>query len=82
MLTQSMIDCQWVIMGISLLYYSNDFSNLTIEELNCIRWHMGFSEPSEHWNSLRGAMLAYPNVTWTVQADLISSIQEDKKKEV
>jgi hypothetical protein len=52
--------------------------DITDEEEMCIRWHMGAFDSSNNWNKFTEAILQYPNVLWTHQADMIASkIKED-----
>lgn len=46
---------------------------LTIEEILCIRWHMGAYEGKEVWNALGAAIKEFPNVLYTHTADMIAS---------
>lgn len=46
---------------------------LTGEEILCIRYHMGAYEGKEIWDYLQRAAGQYPNILWTMQADLIAS---------
>lgn len=46
---------------------------LTVEEIMCIRYHMGaFCDKSE-WNDYTRAVHKYTNVLWTHQADMLAS---------
>lgn len=47
-----------------------EFMKLTAEEKYAIRWHMGFSEPKENYNTLGKAMEYYPIVVALHEADL------------
>lgn len=47
-----------------------EYMKLTGEEKYAIRWHMGFSEPKEVYNSLGQAMKKYPLVLLVHEADL------------
>ena len=49
------------------------YIRLTMQEVMAIRWHMGFSEPKENWNSLGAAMEKYPAVLAIHEADLEAS---------
>lgn len=52
---------------------------LTNEERYAIRWHMGFSEPKEHYSMLSAAMEKYPLLLALMEADLEASyLIEDK----
>lgn len=46
------------------------FITLTKEERFAIRWHMGFTEPKENWNTLSAAMRMYPIILAVHEADL------------
>lgn len=46
---------------------------LTVEEMLCIRYHMGAFEGHHMWNYLQRAADLYPNILWTIQADLTAS---------
>lgn len=46
------------------------FIRLTPEERYAIRWHMGFSEPKEHYNMLGAAYTKYPLALALSEADL------------
>jgi hypothetical protein len=46
------------------------YIRLTMQEVMAIRWHMGFSEAKENWNSLDKAMEKYPIVLAIHEADL------------
>ena len=47
-----------------------EYIKLTPEEKYAIRWHMGYSEPKEVYNSLRAAYEKYPLALLTHEADL------------
>lgn len=49
------------------------FIDLTEEEMMCIRYHMGAYEGKEVWDSLQRAAVRYPNILWTMQADLMAA---------
>lgn len=49
------------------------YIRLTMQEVMAIRWHMGFSEAKENWNTLGSAMEKYPIVLATNEADLEAS---------
>ena len=44
-----------------------------IEELSCIRWHMGAFDDKENWNYYGAAIENYPNVLFTHTADMIAA---------
>ena len=46
---------------------------LTNEERYSIRWHMGFSEPKEHYSMLSAALEKYPLLLALMEADLEAS---------
>lgn len=47
-----------------------EFIKLKPVERYAIRWHMGFSEPKEYWNTMTVAIKKYPVVLAAHQADL------------
>ena len=47
-----------------------EYIKLTSEEKYCIRWHMGFSEPKELYNTLGAALKKYPLALLLYEADL------------
>ena len=49
------------------------YIKLSMNEVMAIRWHMGFSEAKENWNSLGSAMEKYPIVLAIHEADLEAS---------
>ena len=57
------------------------FIDLTLEEMYAIRWHMGFSEPKELYNTLSAVFEKYPLVLALHQADLEATyLIETRKK--
>lgn len=46
---------------------------LNIEEVMCIRWHMGAYTDKSEWGYLGAAIEQYPNVLYTHTADMIAS---------
>lgn len=50
-----------------------EYIKLTSEEKYCIRWHMGFSEPKEVYNTLGAAYKRYPLALMLNEADLEST---------
>ena len=46
---------------------------LTVEEMLCIRWHMGFEDKKENWNGYGEAVETKPNVLWTHAADMYAA---------
>ena len=47
-----------------------EYLKLTPEEKYCIRWHMGFTEPKEQYNTLGAALKKYPLALLLHEADL------------
>jgi hypothetical protein len=47
-----------------------EYMKLTGEEKYCIRWHMGFTEPKESYNTLGQAFKKYPLALLLHEADL------------
>lgn len=50
-----------------------EYMKLTNEEKYAIRWHMGFSEPKEQYNTLGAAFKKYPLALILFEADLEST---------
>ena len=48
-------------------------TQLTEEEVFCIRYHMGAFTDKEEWNDYNRAIRKYNNVLWTHHADMIAS---------
>lgn len=48
-------------------------TQLTLEEVMCIRYHMGAFTDKSEWNNYTRAVKLFPNVLWTHQADMITS---------
>lgn len=48
-------------------------TDLTIEEVMCIRYHMGAFVPKEEWNDYTGAIHRFDNVLWTHTADMMAA---------
>lgn len=46
---------------------------LTMEEVMCIRYHMGAFVDKSEWNNYTRGVKAHPNVLWTHHADMIAS---------
>ena len=46
---------------------------LTMEEVACIRYHMGAFTDKEEWRSYTRAVKQYPNVLWTHHADMLAA---------
>lgn len=49
------------------------YTELTEEEILCIRWHMGAFDSKENWNAYGAACTRYPNVLYTHTADMIAA---------
>lgn len=47
-----------------------EYIKLTVEEKYCIRWHMGFTEPKELYNTLGQAFKKFPLALLLHEADL------------
>ena len=47
-----------------------EYIKLTVEEKYCIRWHMGYTEPKELYNTRGEAYKKYPLALLTHEADL------------
>ena len=47
-----------------------EYIKLTVEEKYCIRWHMGFTEPKELYNTIGSAYKKYPLALLMHEADL------------
>ena len=50
-----------------------EYIKLTSEEKYAIRWHMGFSEPKELYNTINAAYKKYPIALLTHEADMEST---------
>lgn len=50
-----------------------EFMKLKLVERYAIRWHMGYTEPKENWNTLSLAIKKYPLVLAIFEADLEST---------
>lgn len=50
------------------------FIDLTEEEMDCIKYHMGAYTEKDKWKYYNDAIKRHPNVLWTHNADVISSI--------
>lgn len=46
---------------------------LSVEEIVCIRWHMGAFDDKENWNYYGNSIEQYPNVLWTHTADMMAA---------
>lgn len=56
------------------------FIALTKEERFAIRWHMGFTEPKENWNTLNAAIRMYPLILAVHEADLEATYMLEKEE--
>lgn len=56
------------------------FIMLTKEERFAIRWHMGFTEPKENWNTLNAAIRMYPLILAVHEADLEATYMLEKEE--
>ena len=57
-----------------------EFIKLKPIEKYAIRWHMGFTEPKENWNTLSLAIRKYPLILAVHQADLESAYLLEKEE--
>lgn len=58
----------------SVIMLSRKWSDLTDEEIACIRWHMGaYETDTKMWDYYGNAIEQYPNVLYTHTADMIAS---------
>lgn len=46
---------------------------LTVEEIMCIRWHMGAFDDKSNWRCYTQAIKEWPNVLWTHTADMMAA---------
>ena len=51
----------------------SQYLQLTIEEILCIRYHMGAFVDQKEWNDYTRAIHKYSNVLWTHTADMIAA---------
>lgn len=51
----------------------SEYLHLTMEEILCIRYHMGAFVDKAEWGDYTAAIHKYPNVLWTHHADMIAS---------
>ncbi len=51
----------------------SQYLQLTMEEILCIRYHMGAFVDQKEWNDYTRAIHKYPNVLWTHTADMIAA---------
>ena len=59
---------------------AEEFIKLLPVERYAIRWHMGFTEPKETWNTLGAAIRKYPIVLATHVADLYATYIMEKEE--
>ena len=52
---------------------ASKFIELTMEEMYAIRWHMGFSEPKELYNTISNVYEKFPLALALHEADLEST---------
>jgi len=52
---------------------SSTIIKLTMEEVMCIRYHMGAFVDKSEWDVLGKAIKEYPNILWTHQADMLAT---------
>ncbi len=66
----------------SVMMLENYISLLPIERY-AIRWHMGFTEPKENWNTLGSAIEKYPVILALHESDLEATylLEKDMKSE-
>lgn len=57
-----------------------EFMRLEPVERYAIRWHMGFTEPKENWNTLGIAIRKYPLILVLHEADLESTYLLEKEE--
>lgn len=57
-----------------------EFIKLKPVERYAIRWHMGFTEPKESWNTLTAAIKKYPLILALHEADLESTYLLEKEE--
>lgn len=57
-----------------------EFMKLKPVERYAIRWHMGFSEPKENWNTLSAAIQKYPLILAIHEADLEATYLLEKEE--
>ena len=60
-----------------------EFIKLQPIERYAIRWHMGFTEPKENWNTLGSAIEKYPVILALHESDLEATylLEKDMKSE-
>ena len=52
------------------IYIIQRFITLTVDEVHAIRWHMGYTEPKELYNTIGAAYKKYPLALLMHEADL------------
>ena len=57
-----------------------EFMKLKPVERYAIRWHMGFTEPKESWNTLTAAIKKYPLILALHEADVESTYLHEKEE--
>lgn len=58
-----------------------EYIKLKPVERYAIRWHMGFTEPKESWNTLKEAIKKYPLVLAVIEADLEATFLAEEYNE-
>ena len=58
-----------------------EYIKLKPVERYAIRWHMGFTEPKESWNTLKEAIKKYPLVLAVIEADLEATFLTEEYNE-
>lgn len=48
-------------------------TSLSVEEIVCIRWHMGAFDDKENWNYYGNSIEQFNNVLWTHTADMMAA---------
>jgi hypothetical protein len=66
--------------GEKSVYIISAFIKLTREEAMAIRWHMGFSEPKENFNSVGKAMGSFPLTLALSESDLEATYLLEEEK--
>lgn len=57
-----------------------EFIKLEPVERYMIRWHMGFTEPKESWNTLSAAINRFPQIVAIIEADLEATYLKEKSE--
>ena len=68
--------------GDKSVFIAMKYMRLTNEEIACIRFHMGYSEPKDGYMALNNAMRKYPNVSWLFMADSLEALEDDRLTEI